>query len=110
MKTQIKLQNSTILNLRSNQSSTAASLKTLEKSLERKHQDLQQTMKLAKARVVTEIQVGQARDQLLSAENTLNQQRQKLGQLRLSETQARVEIGNQKSQFTIEDVIDHLFL
>jgi len=100
MKTQIKLQNSTILNLRHNQSSTAASLKTLEKSLERKHQDLQQTMKLAKARVVTEIQVGQARDQLLSAENTLNQQRRQLGQLRLSETQARVEIGNQKSQFT----------
>ena len=49
--------------------------------------------------MVTETQVGQARDQLLSAENSLNQQRQQLGQLRLSQTQARVEVGNQKSQF-----------
>ena len=99
MRTQIKLQNATISDLRRNQLAAAASLKTLEQSLDRKRKDLRQTIKLAKERVVTETQVGQARDQLLSAENSLNQQRQQLGQLRLSQTQARVEVGNQKSQF-----------
>lgn len=99
MDTQIALQNATIKSLQANQASARKAVATLEQALERKRQDLERTIQLAEKRVVPETQVGEARDQVLSAETNLNQQRQQLTQYQLSENQARVEIGNQRTQF-----------
>jgi len=98
-RSQIALHQSTIANLERNRQTIRNTIKTLEQSLARKQQDLSRTVKLAEARVIPETQVGQARDGVLAAENALNQQRQRLAQLRLQISQARVEIGNQSAQF-----------
>ncbi|MBL4702445.1 MAG: HlyD family efflux transporter periplasmic adaptor subunit [Phycisphaeraceae bacterium] len=98
MASQVALQQTTIENLKRNQAPTEKLIKTLEISLARKQQNLDRNIQLAQERVITETQVSQARDQVLSAQNNLNQQRQQLAQLKLSISQAFVEIGTQKNQ------------
>lgn len=99
MDSQIALQKTTIASLKLSQASSLETIETLEQSWSRKKENLEKTIELAEKRVVTQTQVNQARDQVLSTKNALTQQRQQLSQHQLSVTQAEVEIGNQRTQF-----------
>ncbi len=99
-KSQIALQNSTIKSLERSQRTIRNAIKTAEASLVRKREELVRTTKLAQDRVIPETQVGQASDQVLAAENALNQHRQQLAQSQLQVSQAKVEIGNLKAQLS----------
>ena len=99
MEQQIKLQNTTIQSLKNREVTNRQSIETTLQTVNLKRDELDRTTELAKNRVLTDQEVNLARDALLSAQNTLNQQRRSLSDTRLDINKASIEVANLKNNF-----------
>ena len=99
MDAQIALQKTTITSLKRTEQSNIAAIETTRKTIELKKQNLERTSTLAESRILTEQEVNLARDALLAAQTTLNQQVQALSETRLNINRAKLEISNQRNTY-----------
>ena len=99
MEDQIKLQKTTIKSLKNREKTNIQTIETTLQTIKLRDSELKRTVKLTESRVLTERELNAARDALLNAQNTVNEQKRTLSDTRLEINRASIEINNLKNSF-----------